>query len=440
MKFFLFSIIILTLKNILSKNNNLIKFPFKLYLKSPENLTNYFFNNSYISSIYIGTPKQKINIQFLFDTFSLIFPGHSFNGEYNEKISNSYENLTNNSTEFDYPIKYPFGLKSKENFYINENEINLNFLLIDNIVNNTKLDFKCGGIGLGIKTFFNQNDPNFIQQLIEKNYIESFCFTVKFINENEGFIYIGKLPHEYEKNKNKFNIEFYKTVSGNGESFFKFWGIFCKYVYYENYLNKDEENEGMFTKEVLFNPKLKGVEGTYEFKEFIDKKFFNKLFENGQCEIKKFFNELRQIYYLCYICDLSINLNLYKSLYFYEHILNYTFILDKNDLFKKYKNKYIYQIFFRDEYNGLWTFGDIFFQKYQITFDQDKKIIGFYINENKQFNYLYIVIIILIIMLIFLFYYLIKIYFQFKIKPKNIINEYYDYKPNSLNKIFFEIS
>ena len=53
MKFFLFSIIILTLKNILSKNNNLIKFPFKLYLKSPENLTNYFFNNSYISSIYI---------------------------------------------------------------------------------------------------------------------------------------------------------------------------------------------------------------------------------------------------------------------------------------------------------------------------------------------------------------------------------------------------
>jgi hypothetical protein len=496
MKFFLLLIIII--KTI---SSNLLKFPFTLDSKSPSNLTNYFFNLSYISSIKIGTPSQSIKIQFLFDSFSLFFPGNSFNGFYNEKKSKSFQKISNFFSEFDFSIKYPFGLKSKENFIINNKKIDLNFFLIENIVNNSnnKIDFKCGAIGLNIKTFFNKNEPNFIQQLKEKNFIDSFCFTIKFINENDGIIFFGKLPHEYEKNNKKYYEKYFRTISGNGESFFKFWGMICKNVYYgnlkenfneknfknfnkknffnennnkknfnenfeknffnENFNEKNENNnkknflienfnennnennnENFFNNEVIFNPRLKGIEGTFEFQNFIDKEFFGKYFKNGMCKVEKFRNELKEINYSCYICDSSINLTSYLPLNFYEPISNFTFILDKFDLFKKHNNKFIYQIFFRDEYNGLWTLGDVFFKKYQITFDQDKKIIGFYISENKQFNYLYIVIIILIITLFFLFYYLLKIYLQFKIKPKNVINEYYDYKPNSLNKIFIEIS
>ena len=91
-----------------------------------------------------------------------------------------------------------------------------------------------------------------------------------------------------------------------------------------------------------------------------------------------------------FYCDKSSNftinnLKTFPTLYF-EHIdLNYTFELTYKDLFVEKDNKYIFMIFSEIGDIDEWFFGDLFFRKYQLAFNQDSKIISFY-NHNSDVN------------------------------------------------------
>ena len=56
-------------------------------------------------------------------------------------------------------------------------------------------------------------------------------------------------------------------------------------------------------------------------------------------------------------------------------------ILTPEDLFLKVNNDLVFLIYFEDYWKMKWTFGYNFFRKYMVFFDQDNKMIGFYLKK-----------------------------------------------------------
>ena len=229
------------------------------------------------------------------------------------------------------------------------------------------------------------------------------------------------------------------------------------------------------------------------FKKNIDDLFFNKYYLKEICTsdfIYKTFWEIwerdeddeDQFDYECgtndafkiIVCNEKIDVKKFPSLKFYNKDFEFSFELNYKDLFKKYKNKYYFLIVEQNIYSNFnwkfgtpflkkyeltfdqdrktisyylksndnnyvnsnndnkfnfliveqniynnynWKFGTPFLKKYELTFDQDKKTINFYVNNNKKFNYLWLIIIILLIIIVILIYVLKKKIFL-KLKGK----------------------
>ena len=117
-------------------------------------------------------------------------------------------------------------------------------------------------------------------------------------------------------------------------------------------------------------------------------------------------------------CSNQFNYDDFPDIFFQSEGLNYTFNLTKDDLFMKYGNKIYFLIVFQ-LYPSNWGFGEIFFKKYQIYFDKEKKIYGLYKrkynvtetkNSNKiSYSHLSIILGILLLFSIFIIFYLFKI-------------------------------
>ena len=78
-------------------------------------------------------------------------------------------------------------------------------------------------------------------------------------------------------------------------------------------------------------------------------------------------------------------------------------------------------IMFSEEYYIPWILGQIFFQKYQIILDQNKRILGIYINNPKSKNNKYFISWIIIFILLFLIIFLgILLHRKKQLMPKRI--------------------
>ena len=82
-------------------------------------------------------------------------------------------------------------------------------------------------------------------------------------------------------------------------------------------------------------------------------------------------------------CDNSKDFNISSFPDIYFEIGNVIFNLTYKDLFilDKNTNKYIFLIFY-EGYTGNWVFGRLFLAKYQFTFNEHTKTIGFYTSMN----------------------------------------------------------
>ena len=131
-----------------------------------------------------------------------------------------------------------------------------------------------------------------------------------------------------------------------------------------------------------------------------------------------------------FYCDKNIKLEDFYNLTFKSKEFNYTFVLNYNDLFLEINNKIYFLMFFRkDTTEFFWIFGEPFFKKYQIIFDEEKGIIGFYnLKKIKAFNYSLLFIFLLIILVILLISVIIRMII---IKPRklraNELEDNYDY-------------
>ena len=115
--------------------------------------------------------------------------------------------------------------------------------------------------------------------------------------------------------------------------------------------------------------------------------FFESFIENEICKI----NEVKDnsIIYEAISCDKKLfknkDIRKFPTIYFFHYDFNYTFEFKNEELFKEINNN-IYFLILKNigEFNqDHWKLGKLFLKKYLFSFDQDSKMIKFYI-PNKQ--------------------------------------------------------
>jgi hypothetical protein len=132
--------------------------------------------------------------------------------------------------------------------------------------------------------------------------------------------------------------------------------------------------------------------------------------------------------YKYFVCDSNVNLDDFSELKFYEKNLNYTFILNKNDLFELNDGKIYLKIIEQHYYSKNWVFGRLFLKKYQLYFDYDRKTIGIYINKKNESNLgIYLLFIFLIFIIIILIYLLFKFWKNKRKKRAFELDDEYEY-------------
>jgi hypothetical protein len=414
--FFFNLIIIVLFQNLISKiktNNNILTIPFtrknndkikSSSLNDNELLQTLIQNNIFIQ-INIGTPQKLYELELKFQEYTtFITEKNSYikntNIEtYNKDLSQSYKSLNNESRNFTNNF-FLSGKRSIDLFSISKKKINEFYFIY---VSKLKKDISTAGIiGLRIQddSINELKQTNFITQLKKNNLINSYSFTIKYKNLYEGEIIFGEdidyLIHNEKNNFQKTNVDLKKINSK--------WIIQFEKITYNDILI---ESDKIIILEIEFGL----IVGSEKLRKELHNKFFEKKINNKECSINEFL-DLENLTHIYYKCNKKTNLKEFKDIKFFNKDLNMNFTFTKNELFEEINNNLYFQIIFDKNQVYGWKFGKIFFNQYQIYFDQDKKIIGVLksFKLGKREKLAWILVIILIIALIILGYFSYRIF------------------------------
>ena len=369
-----------------------------------------FFNelllNKLVINTNLGTPKQilPLKIKLKYSTLTITSTLSKYNNltkKFNPKNSTSYSNISK-IERFGYD-EFINGIKSIEKFEFEKNKFidDFKFILV------TETYHAVSGI-FGLKLDYDRNLENFslLKQFKERNLISNLIFFFDFEKTNNsplkynGNLIIGIYPHEYYPIIYKKENYFEMSVSPNFSPLNEFFEIKYLEIYYGD---KNYDFSEQIITEIDFSKNF--ILGTTKFKKYILEEF-SKLYE-GKCNTIT----SKGIDYI--LCDKDININKLKNLYLYNANNNYTFVLAPSDLFTSYDNKLYYLIYFKNlETVSTWSLGLVFIRKYNLVFDQEKKIIGCYNNKEVNFDinlllkiFLILTCVIIIILITILMYY-----------------------------------
>ena len=387
---------------------NSLVFPFQKICNSKNYSVNLLYNNLY-TNISLGSPLQKIPFYFSFNSNFFIIKDKIIGGFFNEETSETISK--NNDLEFIHKFEeiIYYGYYKTDNFLFKNSEnkkIKVDNLIfsLSNKYNNSNSNKEneiidnYSIIGLRLNNYRgNSKDNNsFIKQLKDKKIIESYSFSFEYESKEKGLFYLGCCINQFDDDY-KLNNYRYTKVDFDRNNFE--WKInFEKINYSENY------SEEIF-KDAIFNINLGGIIGNFKYQDFIYENIFKKYIKEKICFEEIIYDKYQIIY-----CNKNFNIKEFPNIVFYHKNMNYSFVFDYNDLFTENNDKIYFNVFFNIKFKSFyWIFGEIFFRKYKIVFDQDKQLIGFFINmkNKKKFNYhkyLYICFICIIIFLIILIY------------------------------------
>ena len=438
--FHYYFIIIIILTNI-NYIKSIIYLPFKTktkYLSS-----DIFFSQYLCTNFEIGTPPQRIEaeIDFTEIDFHLTYTRRYIDFFYNRSLSRTYKNTTN------YHIStnnFLSGCRANETFY---------FITSDNF--NTKTEYKNipffmstssnhkFGAVLGFAISY-KGLRNFVYSLKYGGAINSYTWTMLFYNLKEGVIIIGNEPHIY-------NNSFYDENKLKYTKIYKENNIFSWCFEFNKIISGNEIININYKKILLgiIRPEIKGIIAPLEYYTIIKNNYFEKYLELNICKEISFFeknisnndiyDEKKIEYYKIECLNDKYNkneMNNFPNLKFENIPLNYSFIFSGNDLFLKEDDKYIFQIYCTNV--SYWYLGRLFLYKYQLIFNEDNKLIGFYngkkeIEKTKVNNFfkisLILIICIFFLFLFFVFYKKMKMYLlQNNKKNAKELEEEFSYK------------
>ena len=419
--------------------SQIIIVPFKTIIQNKlthENYISELKNNKIYIDLKIGTPSQKIPAILKLSQVPFFITSSTYNKDitkFNSSESTSYYQKNNKESssfnKYDF-IKAYLGEDiisiqniSNKDIFLDKAQFYLALNLSENCENIS------GEIGLNI---IYPHFISFLNQLKDNNLIKDYIFSIKYTSENEGELHFGNYYHLYDNNEQYKITDFKSMTIGIPRVNLDKWVL-----NFDNIILGTGNKTFLTTVELSYE--LGFIYGSYHYFGLIKKIFFDEYESKNICEIKHFGDN--DFYY---VCNLNINLNKFPDLIFLKDDFNFTFT--KNDLWKKFDNKYYFLVIFNEDKNFNWKFGKIFFKKYIIFFNQDAKLIGFYphsdINNKKKENdkkfkielswvLVILLAIILILIIIYVIYYL-------KIKKRKIrvneLDEYYEYTSENNNK------
>ena len=306
-------------------------------------------------------------------------------------------------------------------------------------------------IGLQLKDD-KKHETNFLKQIIKKNIISSNIISFEFKNENEGFLILGKYPHEYMPEKYK--EENFKMIYPYRlkDAYLTSFEINFQEIY--SSINEEKYIIQKFAKEYLFINigLIIGVKEYFHlsYKNFIEKQFFDKYINMSICQ--KNYTRLDYEEFIIFSCyeNKIFNLEEFPSLNFNIKSENLFFEFTYKDLFKKIDDQYYFLVVFKNYDVGSWNIGKPFYMKYTLVYNGESKAIGFYSkinlnkNEKKSGTILFELNafkIVMIILLFLAFIFLIMILSYCFGKKKNLmkkrraneLDDNYDYYSNSDN-------
>ena len=340
-----------------NRNNN------KEQVFGDEIITNLFYNNIF-SHIKFGTNK---NDMFLYLTFN----------NSNIKIISPLPNTKGKQKDiFAFP-------KEKK-------ELNLNYLLDKpDTAKNDNISY------LGLSLYDNEkNEFSFINQMKENKIIIKRIFSVLYKDKSitddpmfDGQILFGIYPHEMTSRYNLNNLKWVPIKDNT-------WKINFDLIKFNN-------EEKLNTTEVEFDIGLNLMIGPEEYRQKVYENYFRKYIDKEICKEEIFFNKRDNQFYLAYSCKYDLDLDDFPTINLYNKILNYSIVMDYNQLLCVYRGiVYLKVVFKKKAENKKWIFGRAFMELYPLIFDVDNRTIGFYKVEIGQDSLFVIIFLFLTIFIV----------------------------------------
>ena len=452
-------------------NTNIIVLPFKV--NTPQAELEYFYSKELYTEVSVGEPPETLNMNINTDTYIYYllsgYCNNNYPSFYNYSKSQTFQRVKY-GYEDDYCDELGDGIYARDTFtFYNSTDLQTNitqqdldffysYFLAYEVVKNV-----CGVIGFGLKEKYTDYrlEP-FLNYLKKKELINDYSWTYlyfekendkilnipkitnKYIIENyDGLIILGNYSHNYNILDNDKNQNNYLSVlAAERDNYLKwaltFHKIYCKYKE-EILINKDIQADLSINYDYII--------ATKEYFEKLLFPFFESFIENEICKI----NEVKDnsIIYEAISCDKKLfknkDIKKFPTIYFFHYDFNYTFEFKNEELFKEINNNIYFLIlknigeFSQDH----WKLGKIFLKKYLFSFDQDSKMIKFYMpykqmgkdndkgdfmNKIKSNLNIIIWIVVCIVCLIIGIYIGNKIIKRNKKKRANELQDDYDYK------------
>ena len=400
-----------------------IVYPFKKSTKENKSYPENLLQNDLEITLKIGTPPQSVDLNLRSRIYTFFVTSSQVNLPYklfNEKESTSLVQISKKETNFTN-MEYSKGLKISESIYINNKELKGITLMLG-----TELAYnECGALGLRlINSHESSNDLSFIYQIKKYANLDSYTFTLKYKNDEEGVLIIGAYPHVYDNKFNEKNFFYSKAGSNkNGVN----WVLNFDVIKYNN------KSVNVGSKKSLINIEYGLIQAPFKYKNYFKNNFYG-----DRCSEK--FNDKRNVTIVH--CSSNFDITSFKDLIFELKDIETQFVFTYKDLFIKENNEYIFGIVFDEDVDAkdpTWIFGKPFMKKYELVYDLDRKIIGLYKegnespSEKSKVNILFIILLVILILAVaglsyFIFFYLKK---TRKSRAFELNDDNFDYVPSN---------
>ena len=400
-----------------------IVYPFKKSTKENKSYPENLLQNDLEITLKIGTPPQSVDLNLRSRIYTFFVTSSQVNLPYklfNEKESTSLVQISKKETNFTN-MEYSKGLKISESIYINNKELKGITLMLG-----TELAYnECGALGLRlINSHESSNDLSFIYQIKKYANLDSYTFTLKYKNDEEGDLIIGAYPHVYDNKFNEKNFFYSKAGSNkNGVN----WVLNFDIIKYNN------KSVNVGSKKSLINIEYGLIQAPFKYKNYFKNNFYG-----DRCSEK--FNDKRNVTIVH--CSSNFDITSFKDLIFELKDIETQFVFTYKDLFIKENNEYIFGIVFDEDVDAkdpTWIFGKPFMKKYELVYDLDRKIIGLYKegnespSEKSKVNVVFIILLVILILAVaglsyFIFFYLKK---TRKSRAFELNDDNFDYVPSN---------